>query len=102
MKKVIIGKDFSHDGRKFIKGEIYTVVWDEAEHYYLLIEKSYQNIEWTYSESDGIPPEISLKYRKQRGWMVNKNNPLKYIEDACGNCSSKCRSESGKCGLYQE
>jgi len=23
-------------------------------------------------------------------------------EDACGKCSSVCRSESGKCGLYSE
>jgi hypothetical protein len=33
---------------------------------------------------------------------VNRDSWSIRDDDKCGNCKSRCRSESGKCGLYEE
>ena len=35
------------------------------------------------------------------GWYYPEENFM-LVDDKCGKCSSKCRSDNGKCGLYSE
>jgi len=42
-------------------------------------------------------------YKGRRyAWWNNAYVMVELLEDKCGRCSSKCRSEKGKCGLYSE
>ena len=99
MKVVRVLEDFDQSNRIFHKGETYEVFYESDSDYNFLIKDSGRS--WEIDNDRSFPPEIQRKYAGMRGWTVRKSHPVT-VDDKCGACTSRCRSDKGKCVFYSE